>query len=440
MDKETFALSEELRSKIISAVQEECGEMVEQLRKVVRINSINPLHDEGKLPQAENGETKVSRALSTYMQQAGMEIDLFAAKERRENCVGILRGAGDGRSLMFNGHVDVVGVGSLEDWKVAEPFSGDVVDGRVYGRGSTDCKGGLVCAIAAANALKRCGVKLKGDVIIEAVCGEEQMDTEAGTGACIKRGYTADAGIVVEASAPPYTMAVLPASPGEVVFQLTFAGKAAHTGMRHEICRAGGAGDAFAVSAMDKAIYIYNGLLKLEQEWGFTKTHPVFTKPGHFTINPGTINAGPTPWAIPETATMVYTAWFPPQDSVEQIKKELSDYIHLLCQIDTWLKEHPPVIEWIASWPPYNVDANADICKMLCKAYTMATDEEARIYGFAAVADASFLNEAGIPTVIMGPGDIRNVHCADEFVSIAELETAAKTYALAMAAWCGTDQ
>lgn len=430
-------LNENLIGRILNAVDLEKEEMIRQIQEVVRINSINPDHDEGKLLEAKGGETKVSRTLGGFMRSFGMKTDLFSAKDGRENCVGRFRGEGGGRSLLFNGHVDVVGIGELSQWKMAHPFSGDVIDGRIFGRGTTDMKAGLVSAITAMRALVSAGVRLRGDVLIEAVCGEEQMDTEAGTGACIARGYRADAGIVMEGTGTPEALGLAPAGSGALTFSISFQGKAGHTSRRDEICRAGGAGNAYAVSAMDKAIYIYNGLLRLEYDWGFSKSHPVFTRPGHFTINPGTIEAGPTPWAIPEQAKLVYTAWYPPHEKAEDVKRELVEYVLNLCATDTWLKDHPPEFDWIISWPPYDVDPDADICRVIKEIYPLASGLAPLVHGFGAVTDATFLNQAGIPAVNMGPGDPRCSHSADEFVVIDKVMDATKIYALTMAAWCG---
>ncbi len=432
-----FFLPEEVKTGIIGAVEAEMPCLIETLRGAVQINSINPDHEEGKLPDAADGESKVSRYLASYMEKAGMDIDLFAAKIDRHNAVGIRKGKGGGSSLLFNGHVDVVGVGKPERWKVAAPFGGDILDGKIYGRGTADMKGGLVSAIAAANAIKNCGLRLKGDLLIEAVCGEENMDTSAGTGACLARGYRADAAIVAEPSAPPYPLAVLPASPGALTFEIWVKGKAAHTCMRHEICRAGGRGNAFGASAMDKAVYLYEGLRRLEEEWGFSKKHPVFSRPGHFTLNPGSFYAGPTPFAITEEACLTYTAWYAPQENAEDIKGELVNFVTKWCATDTWLKDNPPEFKWLICWPSYDLPPDSPICNVLASAYWQALGRPVPVYGFAAVSDASFLNAAGIPTVIMGPGNLMLAHGPDEYVEIQELQEAAKVYALTMAAWCG---
>ena len=430
---EAKRVPDELKKKIFDAAENEFPYLLEQIKGVIAVNSINPNHAEGKLPEAAGGEEKTSRLIAEYMKEAGMEIDLFG-EEGRLNAVGTL-GSGE-RSLLFNGHVDVVDVGDSEEWTVS-PWSGEIIDGKMYGRGTTDMKAGLMCTVGAVKALTSIGLKPDGKLIIQAVCGEEGGEKELGTEACLKRGYTADAGICVEASAPPDPLAVLPASPGVLPFEIWVEGKAAHTSMRDEICRAGGHGDEWAVSALDKIVFVYTGLLKLEERWGITKTHPAFTRPGHFTINPCGIYSGPTTYAINSEANLFYTAWFSPKDTVEDVKKEITDYVTNWCSSDPWLVEHPPVFKWLNEWPGYDVPLDAPICHTMQDAYAEVMDKPAPVNGFVAVSDASFLNAWGIPTVIMGPGNIRTAHGIDECVAVQELLDATKIYALAIVKWLG---
>ena len=435
---DSFSVSE-YKDQILKSVEEEFSNLVAYAQKAVQINSINPNHDEGKEPEARGGESKVSYCLAEYMKEAGMSVDLFAEETDRFNAVGAA-GGDEGRSLLFNGHVDVVGVGDYHRWKKARPFSGKIENGRLYGRGSSDMKCGIVCAIAAVKALKNIGLTPKGKVIIEAVVGEENEDTDAGTGACTKRGYYADAGICVEPSAPPYPLAIAPASPGALHFTVSIQGKAGHTCMRDEICRAGGKGDLYGASAMDKAVFVYQGLRLLEDQWGFSKTHKYFTRPGHFTINPGSFYAGPTWVAIPEEAKLTYTAWYAPHENPEDVKRELKSFISKWCSTDTWLSEHPPVVEFFAHWPSYDLPDKEPVIGVLKESFETALNREAPVYGFAAVADAAFLNEAGIPTVIMGPGDLCLAHGPDEYVELKQLLEAAKVYAITIALWCGLQE
>jgi acetylornithine deacetylase/succinyl-diaminopimelate desuccinylase-like protein len=264
------------------------------------------------------------------------------------------------------------------------------------------------------------------------------MNTEAGTGATIERGYKADAAIVVEPSGPPYRLGLIPASPGVFYMRCTIKGKAVHASMRDELIRPGGQGAKVGVSSIDKAMIIYQGLRQLEEEWGQTKRHPMFTRPGHFTLHPGVITGGPSgPFVISDESKIEYAIWHSPYDTPEQVKKEVEKQISLFAQTDPWLRENPPKVEWLLWWPPYDLSPDAPICKAVATAYESVMEGPVSYYGFAAVDDAAFLNRAGIPAVTIGPGSLRVAHAPNEYVAIDELIDATKIYALSIVEWCG---
>jgi acetylornithine deacetylase/succinyl-diaminopimelate desuccinylase family protein len=427
-----------VRRDVTAAVDSLKDELVWLVSSMVQIPSLNPTQPGVIREEVLGGETRVNEFLKPVMESIGLETDLWEAEEGRANLVGICKGSGGGRSLLFNGHVDVVIPGPEELWTEASPWSGKVAKGRIYGRGACDMKGGNGAVIIAVKALLQQGYRPKGDVIIQSVVGEEMMNTEAGTGAAIERGYRADAGIVVEPSNPPCPLAILTASPGVLIMTVRVKGKAAHTCMRDELVRAGGRGAEVAVSAVDKAFIIYQGLAKLEEEWGQTKSHPAFTRPGHFTICPATFRGGTSIATIPDECVIEYVVWHAPQDSPEKVKEEIEDQVARYAQTDAWLRENPPKVEWWDFWwPPFDIPADSPICYAVATAYEAALGKPAVFYGFSAVDDASFLNQAGIPTISMGPGDIRVAHAANEYVDIQELVDAAKVYALSIVEWCG---
>jgi acetylornithine deacetylase/succinyl-diaminopimelate desuccinylase family protein len=433
-------IDKEIKKNILDAVDSLEDEMVKVISDIVQIPSINPYIDASFKDERLGGETRVNAYLKPVMEAFGLETDMWEEEPGRANLVGVCKGTGGGRSLIFNGHIDTVAPGPVELWNIAGPYSGKVINGRIYGRGTTDMKGGDVAAIYALKALLKAGYKPKGDVILETVSGEEMMQHEIGTTAVVKRGYRADAAIVVEASAPPYRLAILTATPGALILKVSVKGKAAHTSMRDEVIRAGGRGRAVAVSAVDKAMVIYNGLLKLEEEWGQTKFHPAFTRPGHFTLCPTTFAGGLSGIAfIPEECYISYVIWHAPQETKEQVVKEIETCIHNLAQTDSWLRENPPMLDWSGDfwWPPYDIPDDAPICKAAAVAYEAVLNEPAKYYGFTAVDDASFLTLAGIPSITLGPGSIEVAHTANEYVEIKDLLDAAKIYALTIVEWCG---
>ncbi|MFC2028817.1 ArgE/DapE family deacylase [Chloroflexota bacterium] len=433
-------IDDEIRNNVLKAVDSLEEEMVKVISDIIRIPSINPYIDINLKDERIGGETKVNAYLKPVMESFGLQTDMWEEEPGRANLVGVCKGSGGGKSLIFNGHVDTVAPGPLDLWDVAEPYSGKVIDGRIYGRGAVDMKGADVAAIYALKALLKAGYTPKGDVIVETVAGEEMMQHEIGTSAAVNRGYRADAAIVVEASAPPHRLAILTASPGVLILKVTIQGKAAHSSMRDEVIRAGGRGEAVAVSAVDKAMIIYNGLIKLEEEWGQTKTHPAFTRPGHFTLSPATFAGGMNGIAfIPEECAITYVIWHAPQETEKQVRIEIETHIQNLAQTDSWLRVNPPKLDWTGDWwwPPYDVPKDAPICQAAAVACESVLNEPAKYYGFTAVDDASFLNQVGIPTITLGPGSIEVAHTANEFIEIKDLIDAAKIYALTIVEWCG---
>jgi acetylornithine deacetylase/succinyl-diaminopimelate desuccinylase family protein len=435
-------IDREVRTDILRVVDGLTDELVQLVCETVRIPSVPPMpagFGSSDTAGEANGESEVNRVLKLVMESCGLGTDLWEVVRARANLVGIWRGKGKGRSLLINGHVDVVPPGDTDKWTVAGPWSGAVINGRIYGRGSTDMKGGIAAAVFAMKALLKSGYEPKGDVFIHSVVGEEHMETYAGTGAALERGYRADAAIVAEASGPPYRLSINTASPGLAVMQIRVKGKAAHISMRDELVRAGGRGSRAGVSAIDKAFLVYQALCQLEEEWGQTKTHAAFTRPGHFTLFPTVINGGDIEAAcIPEECSMMYMIWYPPSDTPEGIAAEIQEHLSRFVQTDPWLRDNPPeVYVPLFSWPPFETSQDEPICKAAAAASQALFNRPAVLYGAAYTSDASFIHQAGIPTIVLGPGSIELAHGFNEYVEIQDLVDAAKLYALTIVEWCG---
>jgi acetylornithine deacetylase/succinyl-diaminopimelate desuccinylase family protein len=435
-------IDDQVRTNVLRAVDSLKDELVQLVCDMVRIPSVTPMpagFGSSDIVVEISGETQVNHALNPVMESCGLETDLWEVEKGRANLVGIWRGKGRGRSLLLNGHVDVVSPGPSEKWTVAGPWSGEIIAGKIYGRGSTDMKGGIAAAVFAMKAVLKAGYRPKGDVFIQSVVGEETMETYAGTGAALQRGYRADAAIVCEASGPPHRLSINTASPGLVVMQVKVKGKAAHISMRDELIRPGGMGAAVGVSAIDKVFLVYQALLKLEEKWGQTKRHPAFTRPGHFVLFPTVIQGGDMMAAsIPEECSMMYIIWHPPQDTPEGVAEEIQAHIARFAQTDPWLRENPPeVYVPLFSWPPFETSPEEPICKVAAAASEAVFNRPAILYGAAYTSDASFIRQAGIPTILVGPGSIEVAHGFNEYVAIQDLLDAAKLYAMTIVEWCG---
>ncbi|UUW90025.1 ArgE/DapE family deacylase [Pimelobacter simplex] len=438
---------QETHDRVLAAVDALADDLVATLSEVIAIPSVNPKYPGQVYDDVVGLEGRVSRLMGEIYEDAGADVEYWAVEKGRDNAVGTLKGTGGGRSLIFNGHVDVVPPGNPDRWTSGDPFSGKVDSDRVWGRGASDMKAGLVAQAFAVKALQRAGVSLQGDLIVEAVVGEEVMDHECGVTSTIEHGYRADAAVVAEPSGPT-NLGVIPVTPGLLWFSVTVQGKATHSSMRGQTIRAGGGGSAVGVNAIDKGMLVFQAMQRLEEEWAFTKTHPLFA-PGHFTIHPGVVQGGPhgvlVPFILSEYMTIEYCIWYPPQDDPATVKAEVEAQIRAIAQTDGWLREHPPVVEWKLNWPANDPgEAAHAITAAVSSAHERVSgmtpyQGPPPVAGFCAVEDCSFLTAAGIPAISYGPGDLRVAHADDEYCLIEEVRLAARTYASLALDWCGTD-
>jgi len=425
------------KERLLSVIDDCSSELLELLAGAIKIPSITPTYPGIDETSVLGGETRVNEYFQNYLNSLGLETKMVTKVTGRSNLVGKLKSSGKGRSLIFNGHVDVVPPGHESAWTNAGPWSGKISEGKVYGRGSCDMKGGLSAVMIAVKAILEAGFQPEGDIIIESVVGEEMMNTEVGTGAVIDKGYRADAAIVVEPTSIDGSIKLVPASVGTLLMICNIKGKAGHSTLRGKMIRAGGKGSEIGVSSIDKAFIIYNALRQLEEIWGQSKSHPLF-KPGHFTIHPGTISGGlEGPFVISEESVIQYAVFYAPQESREDVIKEIEEHVYHASQNDPWLKINPPEISWPVWWPPFDVDPDSDICKSISYTYQKITGNQISVGGFPGNNDASFLNATGIPAVTLGPGSLDMAHAANEYVLISELMEAVKIYAFTILDWCG---
>jgi len=373
------------------------------------------------------------------MDDIGVETELFATQQERMNLGGIYKGTGKGKSLMFNGHVDVVKPGELSQWKGRDPYGGQIEDGYIYGRGTADMKGGLAASMFALKGIIDAGYKPVGDVVYQFAVGEECKETEAGTGACLDKGYLADAAIVCEPTCfGDRVFDVAIAQPGALAMRWHVQGKSCHAGARRELIASGGAGEAVGVDGIEKGMIIYNAIIDLERRWGQTKTHPLFL-PGSFNLNGGVIKAGIGHSFVSPDMEVAYSILYNPSETAEEVRKEVEECIHNASQNDLWLRDNPPTVYWDFDWPAFVTPSEEPICVTVQDAVREIVPEGGELHPFFAVCDACFIQDKGIPVVAMGPGQGLVCHTADERISIDQLVEAAKIYALAIANWCGIE-
>lgn len=369
-------------------------------RQLVRIDSRNPA-----LAPDSAGEQAAASALARTLESWGLSTEMHDAAPGRPNVVA-RAGRGVGRSLMLNGHLDVVGV----DGMTHSPFGAEERDGKLFGRGAADMKGGLaaMCAAAARAAARGIG----GEVIIAAVADEEH--TSMGTRELLRRGVRADAAIVGE----PTGLAVMPAHKGFAWIEIDVHGRAAH-GSRYEV----------GVDAILDAGLVLDELSALERDALPARRHPLLGRPS---LHVSTIEGG-TGWSTyPDRCVIrVERRTLPTENADEPLAEVLAAIARARKRRASLAAEARLVL----SQAPSEVASNAPIVAALSAALTECK-EPATIGGMTAWTDAALLNEAGIPAICFGPGDIALAHAAEEWIDTGEIERATDVMEALIIHWC----
>ncbi len=409
------------------------------LRAIELDRMLDMLSDLVAIPSSANQETPAQERLAREMEEIGLTADVWeidfdrlkrhpaytADVERHEGLgvVGTMTGGdADGATLILNGHVDVVPAGDRARWS-SSPWTLTEREGRVYGRGAVDMKGALCCALAAARAIREAGVELRGSLQIQSVIGEE--DGGAGTLATLEQGHTGDGAIVLE----PTLMVVAPAHAGALSFRLTVPGRAAHGALREE-----------GVDPVEKFVPIFQRLRALEADRNANVAEPLFasdTLP--FALCMGRLRAGIWPSTVAEELVCEGRYGVAPDEDLAAARSALESAVAEAARADAWLRDHPPRIEWIgAQFAPARTAADDPIVTAVAEAYRSVTGEPARLGGMRFGADMRLLvNQGGIPTVLFGPGDVREAHRPDESIEVAELLTATRILVVSALRFCG---
>ena len=342
----------------------------------------------------------------------------------RDSALGVAGtlGDADGPTLILNGHVDVVPIGDRRQWS-SDPWTATIRDGGVIGRGACDMKGGLAAALAALRALADSRVPLAGRVALHSVVAEE--DGGAGTLATILRGHRGDGAISME----PTTLILAPAHAGALTFRLSVPGVSAHGCVREE-----------GVSAIETFRPVHDALLRLEAERNARLRQPLFDRYRlPFALSIGRIHAGDWPSSVPDLLTCEGRYGIAPGEDVTAAQHAFEAAVQAAADAHPFLRDHRPRVEWWGGqFLPARTPDDAAIVRTTAHAITDVIGTPPQIEGMTYGADMRLLvNEAQIPTVLFGAGDVRHAHRPDESVPIDELLIVARTLALTAMRFCG---
>ena len=398
-----------------------------------------------RIPSITGQEAAAQRWLAQQMQQSGLDVDLWTidvpATRQHPRFPGmeVERGAHEalglvgtwhgssgssgstqqrqaGKRLIFNGHIDVVPVGDLANWR-HHPWGGESEDGRIYGRGACDMKGGLMAALYALKAIKDSAVPVDGTVMVESVIGEE--DGGLGTFATLLRGHTADAAIVCE----PTSLNLIPAQAGALTFTVRVRGKSAHACVR-----------LAGVSAIEKYLDIHHALIQLEQVRNSEVQHPLLGKLAlPYPLSIGRVQAGNWPSSVPEELVFEGRIGVAMGESVAAVRQQFEQTLAHLAAADPWLRDHPLAIEWSGGqFASAEIALDHPLVELCSQCMFDLTGHIPALEGAPYGSDLRLLvNQGNFPALLFGPGDVNVAHMPDEFVLVDEVLLAARAYILA---------
>ncbi len=418
------------KRKVRQYIQNHKKQAIELLKRLVRERSVS------------GNESTAQAIVVEKLRELGLPLDIWEPSieelqdhpyfiSMREdfdgspNVVATLKGAGNGKSMILNGHIDVVPEGELQQWKY-KPYSATIAGNKLYGRGATDMKGGNVALVLAMEAIKESGIILKGDVYFQSVIEEESGG--AGTLAAILRGYKADGVIIPE----PTNMKFFIKQQGSMWFRVKIKGKVAHGGTRYE-----------GVSAIEKSMIVIQKIQELEKLRNNRITDPLYKDiPIPIPINIGTIHGGTWPSSVSDLVVLEGRFGVAPNETVEAAREEFENWMREIANVDEWFVEHPVEIEWFgARWIPGSIETDHELVQTLQRNYMQATNKEPVIAAAPWGTDGGlFTQVANIPMVVFGPGETKVAHYPNEYIDLDEMMLAAEIIAYTLLDWCGVQE
>lgn len=379
-------------SEIASGVDAE--EAVQITRDLVQAPSVNP-------PGDEHLAADVARE---WLKSAGCrEIRQVQEIEGRTSLIAEWGDTSRGPRLILNGHLDVVPAADHDGWD-DPPFSAVVRDGKIFGRGTSDMKSGIAAMLEAVIGLDRVGFEPKGHVQFQLVADEESFGRH-GTEYLLKKGLLeGDAAIIGE----PTSLMICLGERGAYWATVHATGRAAH-----------GSVPGQGISAVEK---IAKATIALHNR-DFERSHPLLGRP---TLNVGTIEGGSKVNVVADRANITIDRRAIPGETEESVQGEIDEILEEISSEDPECKFE---VEVFGFAEPSIIERDAPIVRLLAESVESQIGGPPDYYGSPGATDARFLrNQAGIPTVVFGPGIMGAAHTVNEYVDIANIGIAARVY------------
>ena len=328
------------------------------------------------------------------------------------------QGAG-GRSLILNGHIDVVSPAPLAQWGDRSPFSGDREDGWIHGRGAADMKCGLAAILGAVKALRGLGLTPKAPVHIQSVVEEEC--TGNGTLQTLLAGFTADGAVVAE----PFGAAITTAQVGVLWFKVRIEGVPGHA-----------AEGSFTVNAIERSLHVIAALRELEAELNASPPHP-FDLFGHpINLNVGAISGGDWASTVPGECTTEYRIAMYPGMSLPDLRARIEAVV---AAATTDMEGAAQVLYGGFACEGYDIADDAPLVRALAEAFMRQGGTPPPLVATTGTSDAGVLGRMGVPAVCFGPY-AEEAHGIGERVYLPSVVQTAQVLGLFIREWCGLSE
>ena len=371
------------------------------LRDLVQINSINP-----SLIAGAPGEGEIAQLIAGHMRRIGLEVDVEDVAPGRPNVVGVLAGRLPGPSLMFCGHMDTVGVDGMH-----APFDPVESDGRLYGRGAQDMKGGVAAMIDAARVVAERGLP-SGRLIVAAVVDEEYASI--GADALVAR-WGADAAVVTE----PTGLEVAVAHKGFAWCEVETRGRAAH-GSR-------------PLEGRDAIVRMGRVLRALEALDRDLQSRPPHALMGTASLHASIIGGGREMSSYPDRCVLQYERRTIGGETPLTIEHELAELLRRLRDEDA---EFDATARITVTRPAYELPQDHRLAQTLARSVARVCGRPAPFSAMTFWTDAAVLGDAGIPAVLFGPGGA-GLHGVEEYVVTEDVRRCRDALAALAVEWCG---
>lgn len=371
------------------------------LQHLVAIDSVNP-----SLASGASGESEIAAFVAEHMTSIGLEVHVQEAAPGRPNVIGVFAGDAPGRSLMLCGHIDTVGVDGYE-----APFDPVIREGRLYGRGSQDMKGGVAAMIDAARLVRQRGLSA-GRLIVAAVVDEEFASIGADE---LVTAWRADAAIVTE----PTDLQVGVAHKGFAWFEIETAGRAAH-----------GSRPLDGRDAVMRMGRVMARLEEMDRDLQSRTPHPLI---GTASLHASTIAGGHEWSSYPDRCLLQLERRTIIGESAPGVERDLRALLAALTSADA---EFGATLRSVFSRPAYEAPADHPFTGLLL-ACAAARGIESTAVGMSFWTDAAVLGEAGTPSVLFGPGGA-GLHSTEEYVRIDDVLACRDVLADVVVRWCAT--